>query len=35
MVKYYDKDTYSDLNSIQYDIWLERVSLIETAYIIS
>lgn len=35
IVKYYDKDTYSDLSDIQHDIWLERMGLIETAHIIS
>lgn len=33
IVKNYDKDTYADLDDLQYDIWLERMGLIETAFI--
>ncbi len=33
VVSSYNKDTYADLVDFQHDIWLERMSLIETAYI--
>jgi len=33
VVSDYDNNTYADHVDIQHDIWLERMSLIETAYI--